>query len=77
MRSGRAAHAREAVGIDAEPLRVVTNEPYRTLHILDRSRVTESGSRAMIDGEDGITGLDERRTPDLDLRVLERHRGVV
>ena len=63
-------------GSIAVVLGVVPDEADRALHVLDRAGVVEARHRAMVQGEDGVAGLQQRRAPDRDLVLLERRRVV-
>ena len=72
----RSAHAADVRRVDAVVLRVVPDEADRALHVLDRAGVVEARHGAMVQREDGVAGLQERRAPDRDLVLLERRRVV-
>jgi hypothetical protein len=63
-------------GIHAESSRVMADEAYGALRVLDGSGVMKPGRRAVIDREHRVATALQRLDPGDELRFLERRRAI-
>jgi len=58
-------------GDDRDVIFLVSHEPNCALHIFDGSGIVKSRGGPMVDGKHGVSRLQQRRTPDVDLLFLQ------